>query len=611
MKSVIKVFAVAIALTAAMFYGVSSIEAQDASPAATSADYPVLLIHGLGEQPGEAAFGRLEEYLEAFFFDVEVMDFNETNIPEHFDHQNHENLEVLAAAFGKKVKEMTAAYDVEKINVIASSYGGLIVQAYILDRGAAFNKQFGTFEFDIDKVMYLSTPFYGYSASDETLLAIAEDTDYGQYTRPAQLVLDAKMGSYQLFGLDATLRSFNIYAFDVEPVTIVANSDQLMDFRAGILGHFTGKYYPFKQYRVLAGYSHCAHPLSADGDVPNKSLGYIDDPNNRMFSVIVSFLDAGRMWRKAPVGMPQRGMVILKHDGNGVGEGDATLTYLRKNGKKGKSNLQPGQEVAPTFNELTGVFTWNGLSNGIYELKARGNQNLTQEVEVIAKGGNMTLPAYSYNAKKNELEIGDGTAAKLNGVYTLNKLEFKNNNKEAKSDKIKGLNLQGFEITFFVEGGEVDKFDKGRVFAIYNQDGSREKGWNKNGGRLEIQLRGTNVANGDLQHAGKISLLACVDHNENGELQHNLTEDYETKSVKKYNWAKLHKIQLRVEYNRSTKTTVFTLWVDGEKLDDFDLRGDYYNPNPYISFGGRRHDKDYFAPKGIIVTDFVIRNLDN
>lgn len=601
MKSIIKVLVMITVLTAAIIYGVTAVDAQDISATIPdSAEYPVLLVHGLGGGPGEATFGMLEEYLEAFYFNVEVMDFDETKIANLNDHKNGDNLAVLAAVLGRKVKEMLKQYDVDKVNVVAHSYGGLIVQAYILDRGASMNKKFGTFEFDIDKVLYLATPFYGVDTSNEVVEDLVNDTNYGVYSRPAQMLTDLKVGSQTLFDMDATLRSYNPYAFDVEVATIVSDEDDIMDPRSGTLGQFTGKFYPFKRYRIMRGFKHAFHPSSGGNDKKRQSLAYVDRATDNSFVSIVSFLDDGLSWRKIPAAMEKTGMVMVAHNGKNLSGDEVSL----KNKK--------GDDIEPVFNENSGVFSFWGLSDGNYTLTVTsGGKTTTETVTVISEGDEMSIPAFAYNFRKNDLSVGDGTSGKLNGIYTLEELKYTSLNREHKAASVKGLDPNGFEITCFIEGGDVDLFDKGRVFVLYNANGSQAESWNKNGGRIEVQVRGNYNQVDDHRHAGKIGILACIDDNRNGVLEHGFVEDYEEKSHQTFNWEKIHRIRVVVEYIKQRDETLISLYLDSELISSFDLKGQYYNPNPLISFGGKRFDHDYFSPKGLTITNFVIRNLDD
>ena len=80
-------FATVIAALAMMFVCPAMAQEREVQPA-DELDYPVLLVHGLGEGPGEEAFGNLEELLETYYFDVEVMDFNSYANNDLADHRD-------------------------------------------------------------------------------------------------------------------------------------------------------------------------------------------------------------------------------------------------------------------------------------------------------------------------------------------------------------------------------------------------------------------------------------------------------------------------------------------------------------------------------------------
>lgn len=613
MKFFIKALSVSVVVFAAITFvimGNASSEQGTVRPA-DEIDYPVLLVHGLGEGPGEATFGKLEEYLEAFYFDVEVMDFNKVNNNKLKKHAAKDNIPVLAALLGKQVKSMLKQYNTEKVNIVAHSFGGLIVQAYLLDRGKEFDKKNGEFNFDVDKVLYLQTPFYGINGNEDTIAQMAEDTDYGPYTRPAQMVEDLKYGSEILFSMDSTLRSYNVYDFDVDMATIVSGADELVAPRSGSLPHFTHEFSSYKRYRIIADYPHTNHELSGAAEPVKKSLAYVDRVTQANFVAISSFLDGGRAWRRFPANLEPNGMLMVRHDSNSASASDVSLKLKKKYKAEGANGkIKPGKDIEPIFNDETNIFTFEALPPGKYEMAAKnGGKTVTEEIEFVVPKMEYSQLSYSFDPKENAFQIGDGTQGKLNGIYTLDELVYKNNNTQHRNDKVNGLDPEGFEVSLTTEGAKMATFDKGRVFIFYNNNGSSEGSWNQNGGRLEVQIRGENVKSGDLVHNGKIAMLACVDNNKNGVLEHGFGEDYEIKSSARYDWTLKHQIKVTVKYQNNT--TLFSLYVDGRLVDSFDLGGRYHNPNPYISFGGRRFDVDYFAPNGLKITRFVIKNTNN
>lgn len=615
MKLFLKAFTAAVlplALCVLVLNGTASSQQDNISPAA-SIDNPILLVHGLGGGPDESSWGNLKQYLEAFYFDVEYMDFSKIKNKKLRNHKDEDNVSVLAALLGKKVKDMIKQYGVDKINIVAHSFGGLIVQAYLLDRGADFDKKNGVFEFEVDKVLYLQTPFYGTNADKDLLLTLAQDTDYGPYTRPEQMVKDMQFGSDLIFSLDATLRSFNLYEFDVDSATFVSKADEIVSQRSGTLPHFTLEFNPFKRFRILDGFKHTQHELSGQTTAKRVSLAYVNKANSLNFVGITSFLDDANRWRKLPANLDPNGILLVRHDVKKAKEGDITLTLKQKikvSGAKKSSEPKKGDEIPAALNSDTNIFHFQGLIPGKYTLKVNGKKTLTKEITYLVKDKEITQLSYSYDAKKNELVEGDGTAGKLNGIFTRESVKYTGNHQEVDYQKINGLDVEGFEISCNVEGAKINTFDKGRVFILYNNNGSKEKNWNQNGGRLEVQIRGTNVENDDLQHANSVALLATVDADRDGFLDNNV-EDHEEKSAAKFDWVKLHQIKLTVKYIKTNNVTLFTLRIDGKVIFDFDLRGKYYNPNPWVSFGGKRHDVDYFSPNGVEVTRFVIRNLND
>lgn len=594
---------ICLAIAALAFLATGHASSQQAEPA--SAEYPVLLVHGLGTGPGDAAFGKLQEYLEAFYFDVEVMDFDDYVVNKLVNHDDEDNIPVLAAVLGMKIKDMVKKYKTDKVNIIAHSFGGLIVQAYLLDKGKEFDPKAGEFTLDVARVLYLQVPFYGTDYDPEKLLQLANDTDYGPYTRPEQMVADLQYGGQMLFSLDAGVRAANVYATNVDMASFVSPNDDVVPERSGVMAHFTENA-PFAMFRALKGYRHTNNPLSGGGKDNKVSIAYVEKLGAINFIAISSFIDGGRTWRKFPTAIDPNGIVMVKHSSGASKESQITLTMKKKINAPGAAKVKPGDTIQPFFDSKTDIFYFNGVAPGEYTLAMSfGAKKLNEVIKVDGRGRTYTTLSYTYDYKKNELLLGDGSTGSAKALYSLKELTFNSATAEKLTAQIKGLNTSGFEISFSVEGAQMETFNKGRAIVLYNQSGSQADAWQDNGGRLEIQLRGTEPD--DDQHAGKIQIYAVADADKDG--YKDSKEFHEQKTGHTWNWAAKHNIRLTVR--NSGNMSIYVLYVNGQQVLDFDLDGAYYNPNPYISFGGREFDIDYHAPKGAKLTNVEIRNIAN
>lgn len=173
MKTSAKYLTLAFAAIAAIYFAFFSVP-EDAAAVDYSTDplsYPVILVHGLGEAPGDATFGNLQSYLEKFYYRVDVMDFSTVskikNITTKVKKAKRGELDHLAAALAHKIERVRKQRKADKVNIIAHSYGGLIVQAYLLNYGADIDKAKGGYKGKVSKVVYIQTPFYG-SKADST-----------------------------------------------------------------------------------------------------------------------------------------------------------------------------------------------------------------------------------------------------------------------------------------------------------------------------------------------------------------------------------------------------------------------------------------------------------
>ena len=247
--------------------------------------YPVLLVHGLGESAGEGAFGNLQDYLEGFFFKVEVMDFNDFSkhkIAKSFQKGKVDaDLDTFAAILAHKIDQMKQTYKVKKVNIIAHSYGGLITQAYLLNYGADVDKKKGGYGDDVNRIVYIQTPFYGSFADDEMLTALAEETDYGVFTEnpkdTKKIAAAMKAGSEWIHKMDTALRVNNVYDGGPDVLTLVSADDEIVsDFNSTISG-ITNKLYEVNRFRIFKDYSHSANPISAS--TSKKDKGSLEDPH--------------------------------------------------------------------------------------------------------------------------------------------------------------------------------------------------------------------------------------------------------------------------------------------------------------------------------------------
>ncbi len=624
-RSMFTAFIAIAALTMMCVCQAMSQERED-RPTGDPLDYPVLLVHGLGEGPGEEAFGSLQELLESYYFDVEVMDFNSYAGNSIARHRDAGNLGTLAAILGIRIRSVLKQYNTDRLHIVAHSYGGLIVQAYLLDYGEDYSSKKGGYGDNVDKVVYIQVPFYGVVTDDEeTLRQIVEDTDYGPYTDWQEIMRTLELGSQWIYDMDVALRIENLYRDEIDAITLVAGDDEFVPPLFGTLNAFMekGRTHTFHRFRIFDGqqwgnYTHSQHPLSKTRQ--RDSLAYVQSTTDPVFLSIVSFLEGGNIWRKiGMINLPTDVIVMVKYDKvkgyKNIGEGDVTLT-LKKKAKGGNGSRSDAARAAGSgdvsngyFNSRSRIFVFSDLAPGRYDINI--NNPKGEDFEQGFEFYPTDLKSYAYNPKKNELREGDVQVSDLEGLYTLGGLVYPGNMQSALVVNIagRGLNTNGFAIEFDIENADPQWYDKGVVFSMMNQNGPLPPGGRPrdNGARLEFVIRGTNVKPGtSTKHASKITFYLVVDKNRDNVKQYP-GEGVEYKTSETWNWMLRHHVRLTVETINGVCWV--KCWVDGEFVFDLDKSAPYYNPNPVIYFGGSEFNVDYHAPKGARLSNFRIYNL--
>jgi len=602
---------------------------RDNAKPADELDYPVLLVHGLGESPGEAAFGKLKEYLEDFYFDVYVMDFNKYAKNPLAQNKKKGSLGVQAAILGMEIRDVLKKANTERLHIVAHSYGGLIVQAYLLDMGREYAKRKGFYNNNVQMVCYIQTPFYGATGDEDILDALLDDTDYGPYFDKKEMKRTLTMGSKDIFNMDDLLRTKNIYRPQldepyIQAVTFLSRDDKVLDERYGNLNTFMkkGEVYTFNRYSIFDGrfghFSHSTHPVSAVDKL--NSLAYVEKIDDTNFLAIASFLDHGRNWRKIGFkNLPNEAMAMVKYEkkkGHKTLNGDEVTLTLKKKFKEEESSASPsnkkGEVLNGTYNSDSRVFVFTGLTPGEYNIKIKNSSK--EDYEQVIELGFTDLKNFTYDPAENKLLEGGQVYRKPDeGIFFKDRIEYTAPpDAENWSAKFSGLNTDGFYIEFDVENINMNLYDKGCIFSLYNASG-RQDDWRWNGSRLEFIARGYNYKNGP----GCITIHFMVDKNRDGAYHREQggLEAIEAKSLKLFNWFDKHHVKIRV-MTTDTGGTRMDVWMDNELINawrpeaEITKSAPYYNPDPLVSFGSRYHSDKYKNPTGAIVTNFVIYNIE-
>lgn len=630
MKSLVKAttLGIAIAAIACLLFISNNIDEAQAARSKNPLNFPVLLVHGLGETSGDEAFGNLESYLENFFFKVETIDFNaytDHDVLSNVAGKNWGTLSHLAAVLGRRIVDLQNEYNVEKVNIVAHSYGGLIVQAFLLNMGAEINDNWGAFDDNVERVVYIQTPFYGSALEDDTpIWNLVNETDYGIFKDVGRLVRTSKMGNIELVNMDQKLRSGITmpYGPDIDLLTLASDSDEIFGVHEQTLYGTTDELFAANRTVIFNGYKHSSSTFSAaDSEIDKGSMAHIENITDEAFVAIVSFLDAGKKWQTVSnIELPETGFAMVHIDTHrkyrNLDPNDVKFSYSKQ--LSTSTSVEPAGMLATAepprddpkvyYNADERTWVFYGFSPGIYDLKIKNDRNDGVDQEFRFTGRDQV--GFFYVPNDNQLFEGDRVVnSSLKGIVVIPQFRITQLMSEAYTQPIDGLDTDGFEVEWTVTQANDGAFDKGRTFVLYNQSGSNDSSWNRNGSRVEIQHRGWEVFNNDHVHSGKATAYGAVDKNKNGNAEYLLGEDFEHKTTYRVDWKdEVHSLMIRVQTNKQGFCDM-TFWLDGKKFASHEFSSPYWNPDPYLSFGGRRHDKDYQAAVNALITDFVIRNI--
>jgi pimeloyl-ACP methyl ester carboxylesterase len=601
---------VAIASCTALVTTLSS-QAEDVAPAAAQVHYPVLLVHGLGAASPADDFGNLEEYLGAFYFDVEVMDFNDYRKKKFAKGNDAGELSSLAAALNLKIDDMKKDYKTDKVNVVAHSYGGLIVHAYILGFAEEADKKNGAYDGDIDRVLFLQTPFYGSIADEDVLEDLAKGTDYDAFTDEKKIVRDLMPGSGWVYQLDLAMTGETPYEEDEGMVSamFVSDKDEVVAPLDGILRDADWIDDEYEPYRIFRKYPHSGMSQPAAG-VNDYSLAYVEEFGSENFQAIASFLDTGYKWLRMGnfqfLSYNNFMLKVMDEQGQNLfGEKDVYLVFkkaIKEKGNRIKKKIKVNDRVNGIFNEDSKVYYFRDVVPGTYDLviKHPAKGELRAEYDLNPE----TRTSLRYNPADHEIVGGRGN---LRGLLTFDEFTPSGSPTEPWGEfRVNGVEASNFFIEFEVTGLSPNQ-DRNVLFEILNADSLPEV--RDNGSRIRIATRGNNgEVSGSGQHAGKIQLNVVTDKNRNG-----FSDDgewFEAKTDLAWDWwTETHFFRLEV------RTTVenyalYRVLVDGKEVFQEEKSNTAYNPAFIIYIGGLDLDgEEYFCPIGATFRNWRLGNI--
>lgn len=263
---------------------------------------PVLLIHGLGSD--SKSWAKMPELLANRGYKVYVLDYNSYTWMENAD-DPQKLLGDLCAVLQKKLEEIVFETNKNKVNVIAHSYGGIIVRAYIAGYGVTVGPQYGFYN-DIGKVVYLATPHFGTPLKKTMRQRLVQDTDYSLFKNEEILTDSLVYGSDLLNQINKYFYE-NKEKMEIQELSVSSLGDSLVPGYSANLDTFlvtkeNRTLKPISNFNSMHVYlKSYKHSNSEVIGSPGKNLIEINDTSHPVYKICDSFFTGNTKWKKQSV----------------------------------------------------------------------------------------------------------------------------------------------------------------------------------------------------------------------------------------------------------------------------------------------------------------------
>lgn len=338
--------------------------------AADSKDYPVLLIHGLASDT--SSWKQFPTYLENRGHDVFVMDFDAwEGLP--FAGRQLKDYRYLAALIARQTAEIRSITGKPKVNIIAHSIAGLAVRAYIAGLGEKIETR-GRYSNDVNRVVYLDTPFFGVANTDKNFKTMLKDTDWGVF-------LDSNYIFNTLRGVGPDLMEIHDSfmasraAADVEELTVYSEQDNVVRaYQANLDGLKVDSFQVLRttarnptvedsRHLTVKQFAHAYHDLLGR---PKKTILGVASKDHAALIASTSFFAGTSAWRNLRVNIngDNETLVILRI-ASGAG---LSLKDLKPGAVELKRVGQKSKKVRMDWQSDAEFFTFTASSGGTFEL---------------------------------------------------------------------------------------------------------------------------------------------------------------------------------------------------------------------------------------------------
>lgn len=318
---------------------------------------PVLLVHGLGEDG--SGWGRLPELLQNHGFEVFILDFNDYDwLPNAF--HSKKIFEDMVVVVARALEDVVIETNASRVNIIAHSFGGTLVRAYLAGWGGVIERA-SEYNEDVAKVIYVATPHYGTEADDDLIDDLIDATDYGRFKTDSAIRKIWGFLSEELVNLNAWFHE-NGKTLNVKQVSISAKRDAIVESYSANLDAELGPKED-SHHIYLKNYSHSVVEAKRTN---RPSIIDVQGPDHPLYKVAVSFFSETTKWQRISGKAPKRGGMLVfdfvRGDGfnpSKLNKRAVKLIRTKPNGSKDKQKVVQSD---------SGYFYAYGIKDGDYEL---------------------------------------------------------------------------------------------------------------------------------------------------------------------------------------------------------------------------------------------------
>lgn len=368
----------------------------------------------------------MPQYLENRGYKVYAMDFSEwDSLP--YASVNLKDLRYVAAVIGRQIIKIKAETNQPKVNVIAHSIAGLAVRAYIADWGQEIDDR-GRYKNDINKILYLNTPQYGFEKFTTRLRRMLRETDWGSFypsKNEQRFYNDLKFGSKAMADLMLATRELHT-KYNIEEVTVATRGDEFIKelHLASLVGlsnqpmfiprpSVASNYSNIDNHLALTGFAHASSKYNGS---PQSTLINVSGKNHPTYKIARLFFANEPAWKTVSGGKnTSKNITFIALDKN------SPISFKNFDTTKlAMFEVKPNRRKRVSLDYLpdSDMYMFEDESSGTYQLEILGDNGLPIRFDLHLIGGVAQVlelaedafapdPAYEKEGMDDHVGLGD------------------------------------------------------------------------------------------------------------------------------------------------------------------------------------------------------------